>query len=267
LTQKFEIDKKKSADELDRWQKQVSELETQLRKVGERLENSESIANGLTIEKNQLNEKIERQKNQLEKAEERFRDLLSEIGSPSAPSSPKQGLNLEDYVKRHRERRISEKEASFKREQILSDRIAEQEAKVKALSLEKLEWTKKKSYIQEVFEQARQDKKKTQKTIDQICETYENRVSVLKSRLLENKNKERELASELASQKRLTIYLETYRKEVEKKRDREQSLTPKLHRVTASLKQKERDTTKKKLNASRKPLRNHAESVRKMRRK
>jgi len=244
LNERNERDKKESTEELERWKTQFSGVETQLAEVIGRLENSENVVNSLTVEKNQLNEKIGRQKIQLGKAEERFRELLSEMGSSSTPSSPAGGLNFDDCVKLHRERRISQKEAFAKQEAILLERIAEQEAQLKTLNVEKLEWTKKKTYIQEVFEQARQDKKKTQKTIDQICETYENRVSVLKSRLLENKNKERELASELASQKRLNIYLETYRKEVEKERDRERSLTPKLHRVTASLKQKERDTTR-----------------------
>merc|ERR1712060_343691 len=170
-------------------------------------------------------------------------ELLSEMGSSSKPSSLS-GINLDDCVRKYKERSISQKEAFAKQEANHLERIAELESQLKTLNLEKLEWAKKKTYIQEVFEQARKDKKKTQKTIDQICETYESRVTVLKSRLLENKNKERELASELASQKRLTIYLETYRKEVEKERDRERSLTPKYHKVTATLKQKERDTTR-----------------------
>merc|ERR1719193_171027 len=243
LIERYDKEKTVSTKELERWKKQFSEAETQLAEVVKRLDNSENLINGLTVEKSHLNEKIRQQKIQLEKAEKRLRELLSEVGSSSTPSSPS-GLNLDDCVKKYKKRSISQKEAFAKQEAILLERIAEQESQLKTLNLEKLEWAKKKTYIQEVFEQARKDKKKTQKTIDQICETYESRVTVLKNRLLENKNKERELASELASQKRLTIYLETYRKEIEKERDRERSLTPKFHKVTATLKQKERDTTR-----------------------
>merc|ERR1712060_161675 len=103
LIERYDKEKTRSTEELERWKKQFSDAETQLTEVVKRLDNSEKIVNGLTVEKSHLNEKIGQQKIQLEKAEKRLRELLSEMGSSSKPSSLS-GINLDDCVRKYKKR-------------------------------------------------------------------------------------------------------------------------------------------------------------------